>query len=43
MAVETFAERLAKQVEKAPAKETFNWSKKVYTWEREANQKRAIR
>lgn len=40
----TFSERLAKQLEKAPARTVFNAQQKpAYDWKREASSKRNIR
>lgn len=39
----SFTERLAKQLEQAPQRVTFNAQKKQYSWETESKQKRSIR
>jgi len=39
----SFADRLAKQLEQAPARTTFNAQKKPYSWETESKQKRSVR
>jgi hypothetical protein len=39
----SFAERLAQQIKKAPARTTYNDQAKAYDWQREANSKRALR
>lgn len=39
----SFQERLAKQLEQAPQRVTFNAQKKQYEWSREASSLRPIR
>ncbi len=39
----SFTERLAKQLQQAPQRVTFNAQKKQYNWQAEGNQKRSIR
>lgn len=39
----SYANRIMKQAMEAPAREAFNSMKTVYNWNKEANQKRAVR